>query len=442
MSNTLSIPWGNDQLEFAAPVHWRILGELKPAAHGRALEDLASEALKALKAPISAQRLSERDLRDKRVVLVVDDHSRPTPVREFIGPVLDELAGGGMPDGNLDILIATGAHRDSTEDEVYYKIGAQTARRFGWQCHKAHDPSELADLGRTSRGTEVKLNKLLVAADLIICLGAVEPHLLLGFGGGLKMLVPGCASARTIGKNHMQGVEPEMFDYVGTRGSDSPMRLDLEEAAGKLGKEVFIVNVAMNEKARPTSFFAGDAIEAQRAGEQFVESHMRMEIPERADLVITNSHPMDADMRQSVKCLGNTLYACKEGGVMMGLAKSEKGLGEMPLAKKTLPYTAMRTLLKMIGKKRVLGLVERVKAGEPIEEVFIGHFGLQMMRRNHLGIFCDNPEIPEDIGRRMGLARSFKRIEDLIAWANSKAPAKPTVWVFPYGGVTYTRPIH
>jgi hypothetical protein len=360
-------------------------------------------------------------------------------VGEFIGPALHELEQAGVTPERLDLLIATGVHRDSTEREVEQKIGPMVARKYGWQCHKAYDPSHLVDLGQTSRGTKVALNKLLAQADLIVCLGAVEPHLLLGFGGGMKMLVPGCASAQTIGRNHMQGVDPDLFDYVGVNGSESPMRLDLEEAAGMLGKEIFIINAAMNESARPTKFFVGDAIKAQRAGERFVESHVLMETPEQADIVLTNSHPMDLDMRQSAKCLGNTLYACKEGGVMMGMAKCEGGLGEMPLARKTLPYAAMRTLLKVIGKNRVLGLVEKAKAGEPIEEVFIGHFGLQMMRRNHLGIFSDSDKLPENIGRKMGLARSFSNLPDLISWADSKAPSRPTVWIFPYGGVTYAR---
>lgn len=439
MSKKVLAPWGSGELLVEIPDRWKILGELKPRPSSE-LQDVESACSEALANPISAQRLSARDLSGKKVVMVVDDHSRPTPVREFIGPVLKELEDAGLSDENLNILIATGVHRDSTKEEVERKIGPNVAANYKWQCHNAHDDLQLVDLGETKQGTRVILNKLLVQADLIVCLGAVEPHLLLGFGGGLKTIIPGCASARTIGKNHMQGVDPDNFDYVGIKGNNSPMRLDLEEGANKLGKEIFIINATMNESARPTKFFAGDGVKAQRAAEDFVEEHLYIEVPEQADLVLANSYPMDADLRQSVKCLGNTLYACKPQGVMMALAKSDGGLGELPLAKKTMPYTVMRTILKVIGKNRVLGLVEKAKAGEPIEEVFIGHFGLQMMRRNHLGIFTDNPMIPENIGRKMGMARSFTKVEDMVSWADSRVGGSPTVWFFPYGGVTYSRP--
>jgi nickel-dependent lactate racemase len=269
----------------------------------------------------------------------------------------------------------------------------------------------------------------------------LEPHLLLGFGGGLKMIIPGCAAAETIGTNHMQGVDPDHFNYVGVHADNSPMRLDLEEGAQLLGREIFIVNAAVNEQARPTRFFCGDPIKAHRAGEAFVANLVRLEVPEQSDVVLTNSYPMDLDLRQSVKCMGNTLYACKPGGVLMGCAKCERGLGEMTLAKKTLPYPLMRGLLRVIGKRRVLALVEKAKRGEPVEEKFVGHFGLQMLRRNHLALFSDSKELPPDIGRKMGLATSFTRVQDMIAWASKRVPRSAAVWVFPFGGSTYAVPV-
>ena len=421
------------------PDSWRVLGELKPK-HVASAQDPAAACRESLQHPLATAPLRDAGLVGKRVAVVVDDHSRPTPVSEFIRPVMEELAAAGVKDEDVDILIATGVHRASATDEVERKLGRDVMNRFRWQCHDAYDPNELTDVGATSRGTRVLLNKLLAASDFIVCVGALEPHVLLGFGGGLKMIIPGCAGTETVGKNHMQGVDPDHFDYVGVHGEDSPMRLDLEEGARLLGKEIFMVNAAMNEQARPTRFFAGDPIAAHRAGEEFVGSLVRLDVPRQADAVLANSYPMELDLRQSAKCLGNGLYAVKPGGVVMGCLKCEQGLGEMPLAKKTLPYPVMRGLLKLIGKKRVLALVEKAKRGEPIEEVFLGHFALQMMRRNHLGIFSDSAALPRDVGRKMGVARSFTETAHMISWAEGLLPREATVWVVPFGGTTYARP--
>ncbi|MGO8880043.1 MAG: nickel-dependent lactate racemase [Desulfomonilaceae bacterium] len=436
MTQSVHIPWGKGSLSIGLPTKWRILGELKPNGSSGAIDSMEACA-RGIMSPIGAERLASRDLSGKKVLVVVDDHSRPTPVAGFLPAVLNELSAAGVSKESVEFLIATGVHRASRPDEVANKLGNEIMASYKWTCHNGYESSSIANLGTTSRGTKVFLNRRLLDADLIVCVGAIEPHLLLGFGGGLKMIIPGCAGAETIGRNHLQGVDPEHFNYVGTRGENSPMRQDLEEGALLLRRDMFIVNAAMNEQAKPIKFFCGDPIMAQREGERFLEDTVRLEVPEQADVVIANSFPMDADLRQSVKCIGNTLYASKPGGIMMGFARSLNGLGEMPLAKKTLPYPVMRTLLKVIGKKRLLPLVKKAKRDEPVEEVFIGHFALQMLRRNHISIFSDSHLLPADIGARMGIARSFTDIPSIIKWAKSKAPSSASVWVFPYGGATY-----
>ncbi len=438
MNRTVALPWGGGSLELRLPEQWTVLGELKPRS-APAPVDIAQACAEALQEPIDAKPLGARQLVDQKIVIVVDDHSRPTPVREFIRPVMEGLGSAGVRDEQVEFLIATGVHRSSRPEEIEWKLGPEILSRFRCRCHDAYDPEALAYMGTTSRGTRVLLNKLLTEADLIICVGALEPHLLLGFGGGLKMIIPGCAAAETVGRNHLQGIDPEHFNYVGTRGDDSPMRLDLEEGAGLLGKEIFVINAVINEHGRPTRFFCGDPVQAHRSGESFVENLLRLDIPEQADVVVTNSFPMDLDLRQSAKCLGNTLYACKPGGTMMGFLRCEQGLGETPLAKKTLPYPVMRMLLKVIGKKRVLPLVEKARKGEPVEEVFMGHFGLQMLRRNHLAVFTDNEKLPRELGRKIGLAQSFTDIREMLSWISAKVPRNARAWIFPYGGTTYAR---
>ena len=433
-SVSVTLPWGTGSLDVPLPAGWRLLGELRPRSVP-APADPGAACSAALREPIGCPPLAGRPLAGRSVLLVVDDHSRPTPVRELLPAVLAELVAAGVRDGDLEVLIATGVHRPSRPEEVLRKLGAEAMGRLRWSCHDAHDSAGLVDLGRTSRGTPVRLNRKLAGADLIICLGAVEPHLLLGFGGGLKMLLPGCAGAETIGRNHLQGVEPDRFDYVGAAPELSPMRLDLEEAVGKLGKEVFIVNAVLDADGRLTRFFCGHPVEAHRAAVGFVQSLAAVEVPEPADLVLAGSYPMDSDLRQGSKCLGNTLFACKPGGVMLGLLRCENGIGEVPAPRRPIPYPLLRGLVRLIGRKRILPLVERARRGEPVEEIFVGHFALQMLRRNQLGIFSER--LPADADRSFSVARVFSRLDRLLEWAARTAPRRATVWVFPAGGVTY-----
>src|SRR5262249_28248394 len=186
-------------------------------------------------------------------------------------------------------------------------------RGIPWRNHSCGDERELKYLGTTSRGTYISLNRHLTEADLIIAIGAIEPHALLGFSGGCKMLIPGLASSRTIGENHMQGVSSERYNYIGA--PESPMRLDLEEGARMLRKEIFIVNVVMNESLEICAFFAGDALEAHREGVNFCRSLTERTVARQADVVIVASNPMNADLRQSIKCIGNVQESVQPGGL-------------------------------------------------------------------------------------------------------------------------------
>ena len=199
MTQSVQIPWGEGSLSIDLPAKWRVLGELKPKNLSGAIEPMEACAT-AMMAPIGAERLASRDLSGKNVLIVVDDHSRPTPVAGFLPAILNELSAAGASKERVEFLIATGVHRASRPDEVANKLGDEIMANYKWTCHNGYDPAGLTNLGNTSKGTKVFLNKKLLNADLIICVGAIEPHLLLGFGGGLKMIIPGCAGADTIGR--------------------------------------------------------------------------------------------------------------------------------------------------------------------------------------------------------------------------------------------------
>jgi hypothetical protein len=369
----------------------------------------------------------------KKIAIAVDDVSRPTPVRRFFAGVVAHLEACGARREDLRVLLALGVHRPMTEREVEEKLGAGQFDGIPWFNHDARDPRRLARLGVTSRGTRVSLNRQLTEVDLVVCLGAIEPHLLLGFGGGLKMLVPGLAGQETIAQNHMQGVSPDHFNYVGE--VESPMRLDLEEAAGLLGKPIFVVNVVLNERLEPCRFVCGAPVAAHREGARAVREIARCEVRERADVVIVASNPMNADLRQGMKSVGHVQASVKEGGLIVALLDCRFGVGDLKLPARTLPHEALRVLLRVLGKRRVLGFVDRAQKGAGVEERFLAHFSLQSARRNDILVW--SPHLPPDIGKRLGVVAQYASPEALLAAARRRAPRDATVHVFPYGGGTY-----
>jgi hypothetical protein len=436
MAVAIELPWGPGRLPIRLPASWHLLGEFQPAAVP-AVGDVYQACRDALQQPMEAAPLGGRNLAGKRILIVSDDISRPTPVSRFFSPVRDALLASGARDEDIEILFALGVHRPMTQAEAESKVGVENLARHRWHNHDAFQRDGLVHLGRTAAGTPVWLNRLLTRFDLLVTLGAIEPHLLLGFSGGYKMLVPGCAGAETIGHNHMQGASHLRYNYVGADADDSPMRLDLEDAAARVGREVFVVNAALNERVEVACFFCGSPIAAQRAGAAFVRQYSEVPLPEAADVVITNSAPFDADLRQGMKCVGNTCLAARPGGVILGFLRCNQGRGDVPLPPVAIPYAVNRRLMRAIGPKRIMGFVNVVKRFDPIEQKFLAHFGLQMLHGNDIFIYSEN--LPAGTGRKLGILRQYQSTEAILADALQRVGREATVAVFPKGGATYSR---
>lgn len=432
---TIKIPLGSEEISLPIPDGWTIVDTVKPVPHAR-LTNVSGGLVDALDHPIGGTvALCDRDLRNKRIVLCVEDISRPTPTALYFAALLDYLlAHGALPEKML-ILFGLGVHRDMTPEEARHKLGTMDLRGIPWRNHSFNDETKLSHLGTTSRGTYVAVNHHLVDADLIITVGAIEPHLLLGFGGGCKMIIPGLASARTIAENHMQGVTPDTYNYVGI--PESPMRLDLEEGTRMLGKEIFIVNAVMNESMEICKFYAGDPIKAHREGVKFSRSLCERGVEEPVDVVIAASNPMNADLRQGMKCVGNVQQSVRPGGLIIGLLECRHGIGDITVPPKSLPNGLLRFVLKTVGRKHVLGFIDKFRKDAGIEERFLTHFSAQVALRNK--IFVYSPKLPPDAGKKLGIFVQFAAIEKMMAAAGHYAPRHARVLIYPYGGATYPK---
>ncbi len=432
---TIHLPFEKAEVAMSLPEHWRVLDTVRPVARQK-VPYLESALMEALDHPIGCKRpLRDNHLGKKRIVICVDDISRPTPTGQYFGPLLDYLLAHGAQREKVQVLFALGVHRDMTAEEVRVKLGNANLHGIPWRNHACSDEKELKHLGTTSRGTHVALNRHLAEADLIITVGAIEPHVLLGFSGGCKMLIPGLASARTIGENHMQGVSGQKYNYISS--TESPMRLDLEEGAHLLKAEIFIVNTVLNERHEICAFFAGDSIKAHREGVKFSRSLTERPVAQQADVVIAASSPMNADLRQSMKCVGNVQESVRPGGLIIALAECRLGIGDVTVPKHSLPNGMLRGLLKIVGRDHVLGFLDRVRKNQGIEERFLAHFSAQIALRNKVLVY--SKQLPPGTGRKLGIFVQFDDMEKLMKFARRSAPRNATVLVYPYGGATYPK---
>jgi len=190
-------------------------------------------------------------------------------------------------------------------------------QRYRAVNHEPENPDALVQLGSTRDGTPAWFNRHLVEADVRIITGFIEPHFFAGFSGGPKGIVPGCAGLQTVMSNHgARNIGHPNATFGITDGN--PLWEELRELAHRVGTS-FLLNVTLNEQRRITGVFAGDLIEAHRAGCEFVRHSAMQKVAAPFDIVVTSNSgaPLDLNLYQGVKGLSAGARIVKEGGLLI-----------------------------------------------------------------------------------------------------------------------------
>ncbi|MDD4199871.1 MAG: nickel-dependent lactate racemase [Eubacteriales bacterium] len=288
-----------------------------------AASDAPSIVREALAEPIGAHKLRDMVQPGEKIVIITSDITRPMPTWDVVPHVLDELYTAGAKAGDISLVFALGSHRPHTEEEKLHLAGEQAYYEIS--CVDSN-PMDCIHMGVTSRGTPIDITRIVAEADRRICLGNIEYHYFAGYSGGIKALMPGASTPEAIQANHSMMVDE---NACAGKLDGNPLREDLEEAAGICNID-FIVNVVLDEHKKIIHAVAGGVIKAHRRGCEFLDSLYKVDIPERADIVIVSQGgaPKDLNLYQTQKALDNSKHAVKDGGTIILVGACPEGLGQ------------------------------------------------------------------------------------------------------------------
>jgi nickel-dependent lactate racemase len=276
------------------------------------------EIIRAIENPVGSKRLSEIVNKDVSVAIMVDDRTRKTPQKKLLPFVLKELNDAGVRDSQVKLIIATGTHRDMTENEILERFGQEILDRVEIENHDCN--KNLVNKGVTRRGTKILVNKNVLDADIRIAVGASLPHHPTGWSGGAKMFLPGVAGKETVNSMHLLGASEAQLGKVIT-----PMREEMEDFAKEIGLH-FILNVILNEKDELVKAVSGHFIKAHR---EIVSWGMRLngvEFREAADITLSSSYPFDHDLTQADKGMFSAARATNQGGEIILISPCYEGI--------------------------------------------------------------------------------------------------------------------
>jgi nickel-dependent lactate racemase len=320
-----SVHYGKREEVFAIPDSFRV--NVIGSNPTRPVADMKAGVLAALAAPIGSPPFRQVFGRGDRVVIVVSDVTRLWVRSDVLVPILlDELNGVGIPDEDVAVVFATGDHRSQTAEEHRLIVGEEVLRRVKVYDHDCQ-AADLVDLGRSSRGTAILLNRRVYEAPKVILTGGISYHLLAGFGGGRKSIAPGVAGYATIQENHGLALKGAGAIGAGVLAGN-PVAEDMDEICA-LAAPAFLLNVVVNENKAFIGIVAGHWREAHAAGTKIVAEAFGVPIREKGEVVVAScgGYPKDIQLYQSIKALDNADYAAKDGGSIVLVSECFDGPG-------------------------------------------------------------------------------------------------------------------
>lgn len=343
----LSLPFGSSVLQLPVEAEPIAPPETAPVA------DETAAIQRALDHPIGSPPLASVVNPGETVVIVVNDITRLARSDIFLPPIVGTLNRGGVPDSDISIVFALGTHRAQSEAEQRSIVGEGIHRRIRVYDHDGANEADLVEVGKTSFGNRVEINRRVASAGRIILTGEIIFHQIAGYSGGRKSLVPGVAGNRTTTFNHRMVLDPRCRAGVLT---GNPAHEDMLEGCRLVGPD-FLVNWVLSPAGQVLHVTAGHVEQAHLEGCRAADRILRTPIGQPYDMVIASAGgtPLDIDLRQAHKGMENACAALRPGGSLYYYAECGDGFGSAKLEQYLKTYGSAAEMENALRRNFVVG---------------------------------------------------------------------------------------
>ena len=351
----VDIPYGKERIKVEIPEPYEILVPNKIT-----IDDENKTIEKALENPIGFESYDEFAEEADRLLVIINDATRPTPTNKILKYLLPVLS--SHPD--VKFLIATGVHRAPTEEEYRFIFGDtyEVFRRRTY-AHDARKEEDMTYLGKSKNGTEMYINKLVPEYKNILVIGSVEPHYFAGYTGGRKSFLPGVASYKTIEMNHKLALSDKACSLA---LSGNPVNEDMVDAMNVLKDlNVFSIQTVLTGDHKLYAVAAGDLHKSFDVAVEYSKKIFCVPLKQKGNIVITAApYPMDIDLYQSQKALDNGKLALEDGGTIILVSKCRDGVGESSFLDLLCRADSPQNVFDILGDEYQLGYHKAAKMAQ------------------------------------------------------------------------------
>ena len=260
-----------DDTRVISPDHAQALGHREPEP----LADPVAATREALANPLGTGPIGDLVSPGAAVTIAFPDRvkggAQETAHRKVVLPLLlDELERAGVRPGDVRLVCAIGLHRKNHHEEFLGYLGQEVLDRVpeaNVVNHDAEDPDGMSDLGLSSLGDPVQVNRAVVESDLSIMIGHTAGNPYGGFSGGYKMPATGLTSWRSIASHHApRSLYRDDFVPVSTRSRFRDQLTAIGQGMeAAMPQPFFTVDAVLDSQSRQLAVRAGRIPDVERS---------------------------------------------------------------------------------------------------------------------------------------------------------------------------------
>lgn len=253
------------------------------------LPDPVTTTREAVENPLGSAPIPELVKAGDTVTIAFPDRvkggTHPTAHRKVVIPLLlEQLDRAGVRREDVHLVNAIGLHRKNRRDEFVDYLGQEVVDAVppeNLRNHDAEDPAGMVDLGESSLGDPVQVNRAVVDSDLTILVGHSAGNPYGGFSGGYKMPSTGLTSWRSIASHHApRSLYRPDFVPASTRSHfRDQLRAIGQRMEEAMPQPFFSVDAVLDSRSRQLGVAAGAIPDVEKASWPLATARTDLTIP-------------------------------------------------------------------------------------------------------------------------------------------------------------------
>jgi nickel-dependent lactate racemase len=250
---------------------------------------------------------------------------------EYLPILVKILKDFGADPNRITAFIAYGTHARQSQDECRGAYG-DVYENVRFVHHDCMDDQSFLNLGKTSRGTWVRIRKDILDTTFLVTFGPVSHHYFAGYGGGRKLIFPGLGHRDSIYHNHGLFLDHErrtlsLFCRSGAL-DQNPLAEDLAEFETFRPADLAVHGI-LGSKGQVCDLLPGDGTDHFRNACAAHGKNCEIQTIEEYDLVVAScgGFPKDINFIQSHKAVEHASRFVRDGGTLIVLAQCPDGIG-------------------------------------------------------------------------------------------------------------------